>query len=90
MESFKEGYTCECGETIDERNVKTKTRCTSKEALENHVIFPTFSLLDKVQTLVQHWVLFVEIETIQNDKSEAMKAASDGIVRWITGFSVNL
>ena len=76
---FQMGHGCECGEKLTEENIKTKTKCESKEALENHIIYPTFSLLEKIQQFTQHWVLFVEINSIKSDDAD--------FAEYVTGFS---
>ena len=68
--TFQLGHGCECGEKLTQANIKTKTKCESKEALENHIIYPTFSLLDDIQQLTQHWVLLVEINAVHSDQSD--------------------
>ena len=74
LDHFKNGATCECGEELNEDNATTKTKCVSREALENHIIFPTYSLLDNIEDFTQHWVLLVEIFTMHNFKNDPIKA----------------
>lgn len=64
MGHFKKGYACDCGEELSESNIHSKTTCESNEALSNHIVFPTKSLLPDVRQNIDgssHWALLIEI-----------------------------
>jgi hypothetical protein len=57
---FKMGAECDCGAKIDETSC-SKSTCETTIALENHLIYPTFSLLDKCKHNANHWAFIIEI-----------------------------
>ena len=62
-EMFMRGATCSCGAEITETSCD-KEKCDSTDVLENHNIFPTFSLLDRCKN--GHWAYIVEINEVVN------------------------
>lgn len=68
---FERGYLCECGEEISSENFHKKTTCTSNEALTNHIIFPTLSLLktfarpSPLQKVPRNWALLVQLHHVK-------------------------
>jgi hypothetical protein len=61
---FIKGEKCDCGAIISEKKCDKNT-CNSTNALINHFVFPTFSLLDKLQkkenSQYNHWAYMVEV-----------------------------
>jgi hypothetical protein len=65
MSQFERGSKCECGEKISSENVHLKKSCSSNEALTNHIIFPTRSILARPGLAARHWALLVEIKNVK-------------------------
>jgi hypothetical protein len=59
---FLMGARCECGANIKE-NLCDKKSCEATKALANHLIYPTYSILDncKKNYGCNHWALIVEV-----------------------------
>ena len=78
MEQFERGFKCICGQLITTKNAMIKNVCECKEALKNHVTFPTYSALRKrngdiydnqeVTVSPSHWILLAEVHLIQKTK----------------------
>jgi hypothetical protein len=62
---FREGAGCDCGAVINETSYDKKT-CEATKALANHMVFPTYKLLDKCNKKdnLNHWAFIVEINSI--------------------------
>ena len=84
MSQFDRGIYCECGEKINSKNVCQKKTCLTNKALENHVVFPTQSLLkelklqSKSESLPFHWALMVEIAEIYREDGISHPLAVSG------------
>ena len=77
ISAFEMGTTCDCGAKISSKKSCTKKTCSSTEALSNHVLFPTYSLLsewkgsydfERAEGTPRHWAILVDICMIKKHK----------------------
>ena len=67
---FEMGANCDCGAKISAKSV-SKNKCEATIALANHLVYPTYCILDRVEedASVKHWALVLDICKIATNET---------------------